>query len=99
MVVKACNYITGNAPVQLLCPKTRWSRGHYGILIFILISVLDQLQADTCPSMGQFHFMRAPMTCDLRVDLPVHRLRRGFAVELGRHCLQNERRYMPWWYW
>jgi hypothetical protein len=52
MVVKACNYITGNAPVQLLCPKTRWSRGHYGILIFTLISVLDQLQADTCPSMG-----------------------------------------------
>jgi hypothetical protein len=95
----ACHYNAGNAPVQLLCPKTRWSRGHYGLLTFTMISVLDQLQLDVCPLVGQLRFERAPMTCNLWSDLSTPQLGRSFAVERGYSFLQNKRRYGLLCYW
>jgi hypothetical protein len=58
-------YNTGNAPIQLLCPKTRWRRGHYSLLLLIMISVLDLSQTDTYPLPMRPLPGRPPMTNDL----------------------------------
>jgi hypothetical protein len=43
--------------------------GHYDLLTFTMISVLDQLQLNVCPLVGKLRFERASMTYNLQSDL------------------------------
>jgi hypothetical protein len=74
-------------------------RGHYDLLTFTMISVLDQLQLNVCPLVGKLRFERASMTYNLQSDLPTPQLGRSFAVERGCSFLQNKRRYGLLCYW
>jgi hypothetical protein len=90
-VVRACHYNAGNAPIQPLHPKTQWSRGYYGLLIFTMISVSDQLQLDMCPLVGRPHLGGALTACDLRDDLPIPQPDQSFAAEWGSpSCKTNK---------
>jgi hypothetical protein len=93
MVVRVSHYNVVNAPIQLLCPKTRRSRHHYDLSIITMIYMSDQLQPDTCLLVRQPCLRRALAAHNFRTDLLSLRLDGSFAVHRGRLFLQNEQIY------
>jgi hypothetical protein len=91
-MVRTCRYNADNAPVQLLRPKTQRSRGHYGLLIFTIFSVSNQLWLDMCPLMGQLRLEGALMARDLCHVLLSIQPNETFAIHQGYPVLQKERR-------
>jgi hypothetical protein len=73
MVVRVCHYNAGNAPILPLHPNKQWSLGYYGLLIFTMISMSDQLQLDMCPLVGWLRLGGAPMARNLWDDLSIPR--------------------------
>jgi hypothetical protein len=64
-VVRAYRYNAGNATVQPLRPETQQPQGYYGLLIFAMISMSDQLQLDMYPLVGRPHLVGALTAHDL----------------------------------
>jgi hypothetical protein len=87
-VVKVYHYNAGNAPIQALRPKTQGSPDYYGLLIFTIIFVSDQLQLNTCSLAGRPHLGGALTARNLLDDLPIPQTGKSFAVE--RVSLQNK---------
>jgi hypothetical protein len=53
-LLKGDDYNACNAPIQLPHLNTLQSWGHYDCLVFTIISVPGQLDADMCPLLGGF---------------------------------------------
>jgi hypothetical protein len=98
-VVRVNHYNADNAPIQLLCPKTRRSQGHYGLSLFTMISMPDQLQPDVYLLVRWLCLGRASVARDLHSDLLGMRLDGAFVVQWGHLFLQNERIYKLLCHW
>jgi hypothetical protein len=68
-IVRINYYNAGNAPFQLVRPKTRRSWGHYGLLSFTKIFVPYQLQLNTCWLVNQLPLRGPWVIINLHHDL------------------------------